>query len=52
LRFPVRLGLATALVSALLIGAPPASAAATVRFERIAGFDAPGTPAKYDRVAS
>ena len=46
----MRLGLATALVSALLVGALPASAAAAVRFERIAGFDAPGTPAKYDRV--
>ncbi len=46
----MRLGLATAIVSALLVGALPASAVATVRFERIAGFDAPGTPAKYDRV--
>jgi hypothetical protein len=46
----MRLGLATALVSALVIGVLPASASASVRFERIAGFDAPGTPAKYDRV--
>ena len=46
----MRLGLATALVSALSIGALPASADAAPRFERIAGFDAPGTPAKYDRV--
>jgi hypothetical protein len=33
----------------LLLALPGAAAAAT-RFERIAGFDAPGTPAKYDRV--
>jgi len=46
----MRLGLAIAVVSALLAGVLPASAAAAVRFERIAGFDAPGTPAKYDRV--
>jgi hypothetical protein len=46
----VRLGLATAIVSALVAVAVPASAGAAVRFERIAGFDAPGTPAKYDRV--
>jgi hypothetical protein len=46
----MRLGLATALVSALVAVAGPASAGAAVRFERIAGFDAPGTPAKYDRV--
>ena len=39
--------LASALIAAALI---PASAGASVRFERIAGFDAPGTPAKYDRV--
>jgi len=44
----MRVGLVTALVVALLACAVPASAA--VRFERIAGFDAPGTPAKYDRV--
>jgi pimeloyl-ACP methyl ester carboxylesterase len=50
LRSAVRPGLATALVSALLVGVPAAPAAASVRFERIAGFDAPGTPAKYDRV--
>ena len=46
----MRLGLATALVSALLTGALAGPAAGAVRFERIAGFDAPGTPAKYDRV--
>jgi hypothetical protein len=39
--------LASALIAAALI---PASAGASVRFERIAGFHAPGTPAKYDRV--
>jgi hypothetical protein len=44
----MRVGLVTALVVALLACAVPASAA--VRFERIAGFDAPRTPAKYDRV--
>src|SRR5215213_5839123 len=47
----MRPGLATALVVGIL-GAlsASASASASVRFERIAGFDAPGTPAKYDRV--
>jgi hypothetical protein len=28
----------------------PASASAAVSFQRVAGFDAPGTPAKYDKV--
>lgn len=30
--------------------APPASSAAAVRFKRLDGFRAPGTPAKYDKV--
>ena len=43
-----RLGLAL-----LVLALAPAGAAArkpAVRFERIAGFRSPGTPAKYDRV--
>ena len=38
--------LAVALAAFVL----PASASAAVSFQRVAGFDAPGTPAKYDRV--
>jgi hypothetical protein len=39
-----------ALAVALLTLAAPASASATTRFERLAGFHAPGTPAKYNKV--
>jgi hypothetical protein len=46
----VRRGLATALLALLLLLALPGPAGAATRFERLAGFDAPGTPAKYDRV--
>jgi hypothetical protein len=46
----MRLKLATATVVAMLLCAVPASVAGPTRFERLPGFDAPGTPAKYDRV--
>ena len=32
--------------------APAASAKVRVSFERLKGFDAPGTPAKYDKVGA
>ena len=35
---------------ALMAQATPAAAAPKVRFERLAGFKAPGTPARYNRV--
>jgi hypothetical protein len=35
---------------ALAAPAPAAGAKVDVRFQRMAGFDAPGTPARYDRV--
>ena len=41
---------ATTVVAALAVLAAPALAAAPVRFERIKGFDAKDTPARYDRV--
>jgi hypothetical protein len=41
---------AWAALSALAILTPSASAASKVRFERIKGFDARDTPARYDRV--
>src|SRR4029079_13483776 len=44
----LRPGLATALLTGLLVLALPSVAAA--RFERLPGFNAPGTPSKYDRV--
>lgn len=37
-------------LAAGLVAVPAASAAPQVRFHRIAGVSAPGTPAKYDRV--
>jgi pimeloyl-ACP methyl ester carboxylesterase len=37
-------------IAAGLVASPAASAAPQVRFHRIAGVSAPGTPAKYDRV--
>jgi hypothetical protein len=40
--------MATAVAVAVLI--PSRAAAVDVRFERIKGFDARGTPARYDRV--
>jgi hypothetical protein len=43
----MRVALAAALT---LLLAAPASAAVPVRFERLAGFNEPGTPARYDRV--
>jgi hypothetical protein len=47
----VRARLATTLVASLVVCMlPSAAAAAATRFERVAGFDAAGTPAKYDRV--
>jgi hypothetical protein len=36
--------------AALMLGAVAPSATADTRFERIAGFQAPGTPAKFNRV--
>jgi hypothetical protein len=50
LRVWVRHGLAIALASALVCGVLPVSADGAIRVERLAGFDAAGTPAKYDRV--
>jgi len=41
---------AAAAVAALAIPASPATAAVQVRFERIQGFDASATPARYDKV--
>src|SRR5215213_7187601 len=38
------------LALALVLCALPASASAAPRFERLAGFHAPGTPAKYNKV--
>jgi hypothetical protein len=38
------------LVLALAVCALPAPASAAVKFERLAGFHAPGTPAKYNKV--
>src|SRR3982751_4914791 len=38
---------ALAILAALAL---PATASATTRFERIAGYKSPGTPAKYDKV--
>ena len=37
-------------ILALFAAAPPATAAPSVRFTRIQGHAAPGTPAKYNRV--
>jgi hypothetical protein len=45
-----RLGAVVALGLALGVGAPNAGAAVDVRFHRLAGFDAPTTPSRYDRV--
>jgi hypothetical protein len=44
-----RLGLAVTAVT-LTAGAPAPSTMADTRFERIDGFAAPGTPAKFNRV--
>jgi hypothetical protein len=46
----MRLGLATGLVALLVACFAPSALAAAPRFERLKGFDAPGTPAKYDKV--
>jgi hypothetical protein len=46
---PPRRRLGTLLL-VLAICLAPASASAAVRFERLAGFPAPGTPAKYNKV--
>src|SRR5690242_7664823 len=45
---PLPLLLSSALAACLVAAAP--AAAATTKFERIAGHKAPGTPAKYDKV--
>ena len=44
------LALAAAAAGGLMLGALAPPADADTRFERIAGFTAPGTPAKYNRV--
>jgi hypothetical protein len=44
--------LTPAIVVAALALAPAASAKVRVSFERLKGFDAPGTPAKYDKVGA
>ena len=41
---------AIALIAAALLAAPATPAWGAVRFERLQGFDAPATPARYDRV--
>jgi hypothetical protein len=46
----MRLGLATGLVALLVACCAPSAFAAPPRFERLQGFHAPGTPAKYDKV--
>src|SRR3954454_14820978 len=38
------------LALALVLALPSAAGAATSRFERLPGFKAPGTPAKYNKV--
>jgi pimeloyl-ACP methyl ester carboxylesterase len=45
-----RLALAVLTVGLTFAVVAPALAAPSVRFHRMKGFDAPGTPAKYDRV--
>src|SRR5438874_9035592 len=42
--------LAVLLVGACVVAAPAANAKVSVRFQRMAGFRSPGTPAKYDKV--
>jgi hypothetical protein len=44
-----RLTLSLAVV-ACAVAATPAAAGVPVRFQRVAGFDEPGTPARYDKV--
>src|SRR4051794_7309589 len=43
---------ALAVVVMALALAPAASAKVRVSFERLKGYDAPGTPAKYDKVGA
>jgi pimeloyl-ACP methyl ester carboxylesterase len=45
-------GICLAIVLLGLALAPTASAKVRVSFERLKGFDAPGTPAKYDKVGA
>jgi pimeloyl-ACP methyl ester carboxylesterase len=47
-----RIGLVAALVALVLAFAPAASAKVRVSLERLKGYDAPGTPAKYDKVGA
>ncbi|MFL5826838.1 MAG: hypothetical protein ACJ76V_09975 [Thermoleophilaceae bacterium] len=49
MRFPAALSAAIATL-AFAATAAPASAAIPVKFERLAGFAAPGTPARYNKV--
>ena len=41
---------ALVVILAALAAVPPATAAPSVRFTRIQGYAAPGTPARYNRV--
>src|SRR5436189_6344538 len=45
-----KLALAVLLIGACVVAAPAANAKVSVRFQRMAGFRSPGTPAKYDKV--
>jgi pimeloyl-ACP methyl ester carboxylesterase len=45
-----KLALAVLLMAACVVAAPAANAKVSVRFQRMAGFRSPGTPAKYDKV--
>jgi hypothetical protein len=45
-------GICLVTVLLALVLAPAASAKVRVSFERLKGFDAPGTPAKYDKVGA
>ena len=45
-----KLALAVLLIGASVVAAPSANAKVSVRFQRMAGFRSPGTPAKYDKV--
>src|SRR3954470_24582375 len=45
-----KLALAVLLIGACMVAAPAANAKVSVRFQRMAGFHSPGTPAKYNKV--
>ncbi|HEX4717990.1 MAG TPA: hypothetical protein VH300_05635, partial [Thermoleophilaceae bacterium] len=50
MRVPGPRFVATCALAVAAIAAPSASAATSTRFERIAGYKPPGTPAKYNKV--